>query len=86
MTRRITSILALAWGAGCTHPQTMQYDYARAYQEAFKTQANLSRPLAAGADYALGGAEAAEIRTRNKEASSDEEDVVPETTATFSVE
>ena len=71
---------------GCTHPQTLQYDYARAYKDTFQAQANLSRPGAAGGAYALSGAEAAEIRVRNQEAASDEEDVIPETTATFSVE
>ena len=43
MKRLILSALALAALVGCSHPQTLQYDYGRAYTQTFAMQADLER-------------------------------------------
>lgn len=57
----------------CAQPVHLQYDFGRAYTESMRTQADLSRPSVAASTYPLSGEEAAKIRMRAAEASSDEE-------------
>jgi hypothetical protein len=70
---RIT-LLAFALGlAGCASPLHLQYDYGRAYTAAILSQADLTRPSVANAQYQLYGTEAEAIRIRVREKTTDEE-------------
>lgn len=80
----VLSVLTLA--AGCGHPQTLTYDYGRAYEAAFAAQADLTRPSAKGLDYPLSGTEGIELRLRVQEETTDEESGRAETTAKTSVQ
>ncbi|TVQ86502.1 MAG: hypothetical protein EA397_20095 [Deltaproteobacteria bacterium] len=53
--------------AGCANPMTLTYDFGRAYTAASITQADLSRPSVAAAQYRLSGIEGTEIRLRLQE-------------------
>lgn len=57
----------------CAQPVHLQYDFGRSYTEAMRVQADLSRPSVAESTYPLSGEEAAKIRMRAAEASSDQE-------------
>ena len=65
-------ILVLAL-AGCTSPLHLTYDYGRAYTASILAQADLTRPSIAESEYALYGVEAANIRVRVQEESTDKE-------------
>ena len=52
----------LTAATACTTPLHKAYDYARAYQAAFDTQADLSRPSVQASQHALNGLEAHAIR------------------------
>ncbi len=76
MTQKLpASLLLLACAAvgGCTSPLHLTYDFGRAYTEAFVAQADLTRPSVANSAYQLYGVEAADIRLRVRESSTDEE-------------
>ena len=71
-----TTLMGLATAmlaSGCISPPHLTYDHGRAYTEAFVAQADLTRPSAAGSQYQLYGVEAAQIRIRVQEESTDEE-------------
>ncbi len=57
----------------CAQPVHLQYDFGRAYWEAQRIQADLSRPSVAESVYPLSGAEAAKIRLNAETATGDEE-------------
>ena len=54
-------------------PLHLSYDFGRCYTEAFVAQSDLTRPSIASSLYYLYGVEAAEIRIRVREESTDEE-------------
>ncbi|MEZ4318006.1 MAG: hypothetical protein R3F61_10900 [Myxococcota bacterium] len=58
---------------GCTSPLHLTYDHGRAFTEAFTAQADLTRPSIANATYNLYGKEAADIRLRVQETTTDKE-------------
>lgn len=60
--------------SGCASPLHLQYDYGRAYTTAIVSQADLTRPSVANAQYQLYGTEAEAIRIRVREKTTDEED------------
>lgn len=64
----------------CAQPVHLQYDFGRAYWEAQRIQADLSRPSVSESVYPLSGEEAAQIRKRAEEASSDAESGEAEST------
>ncbi|MFN7145533.1 MAG: hypothetical protein ACK4YP_17290 [Myxococcota bacterium] len=64
----------------CAQPVHLQYDFGRANWEAQRIQADLARPSVSESVYPLSGVEAAEIRKRAEEASSDEESGQQEST------
>lgn len=66
MTRFLQLALLLGIGA-CNNPMTLTYDFGRAYTSALQTQADLSRPSVAAAQYRLSGIEGTEIRLRLQE-------------------
>ncbi|MCB9675019.1 MAG: hypothetical protein H6737_07875 [Alphaproteobacteria bacterium] len=70
---RVTAVLALAGVAGCTSPLHLTYDHGRAFTEAFTAQPDLTRPAIANSTYQLYGKEAAEIRLRVQEETTDAE-------------
>lgn len=74
MTFRMLFLLALA---GCASPTHLQYDHGRAFYATLDIQSDLSRPSAANADYPLSGVEAAAIRARVTEDTTDTEKVEP---------
>lgn len=79
-------IAALALATSCGHPQTLSYDYGRAYDAAFAAQADLTRASAADLDYPLSGVEGIELRRRVEESTTDEESGRAETTAKTEVQ
>ncbi len=74
----ISLLLLLA----CGQPAHLQYDYGRAYAEAFATQGTLDRQSAAKDGYAIGGAEALVTRENARKAATDTEKAAPTVTAT----
>lgn len=72
MTRAL-AIMAFTGLAGCTSPLHLTYDHGRAFTEAFTAQADLTRPSIAGSTYELYGVEAAQIRIRVREDTTDKE-------------
>ena len=71
----ILSVLA----AGCGY-QAHQYDHRRAYEEAFATQADLTRESVQGQEYELSGTEGVALRARVEEATTEkkEQDTIKE--------
>jgi hypothetical protein len=67
-------LLALSIAGGCASPLHLTYDYGRCFTSAFTLQADLTRPSIASSTYYLYGVEAAEIRIRVREESTDSED------------
>lgn len=59
--------LLLALATGCASPLHLTYDHGRAFTEAFTAQPDLTRPSIASSTYSLYGKEAAEIRLRVQE-------------------
>ena len=59
--------------AGCASPLHLQYDFGRAYTAAIVSQADLTRPSVANAQYSLYGTEAEAIRIQVREKTTDEE-------------
>ncbi|MCB9744412.1 MAG: hypothetical protein H6740_17575, partial [Alphaproteobacteria bacterium] len=55
MMRLAFTLVALAALTACGHPQHLQYDHAQAYEQAFSTQADLSRESVEDAVYELNG-------------------------------
>jgi hypothetical protein len=77
VNRRIPALLGLLAAAalsGCASPLHLQYDYGRAYTTAIISQADLTRPSVANAQYQLYGTEAESIRIRVRETTTDEEE------------
>jgi hypothetical protein len=70
----VTALLAAAALTGCASPLHLQYDYGRAYTTAIISQADLTRPSVANAQYQLYGTEAESIRIRVREKTTDEEE------------
>ncbi len=69
----MTRVTFLSLGlAGCA-PLHLTYDYGRAFDQAFTLQADLTRASVASSLYQLYGVEAAEIRIRVQEQTTDEE-------------
>jgi hypothetical protein len=60
--------------SGCASPLHLTYDYGRAYTAAIVSQADLTRPSVANAQYQLYGTEAEAIRIRVREQTTDEEE------------
>jgi hypothetical protein len=75
-TRTVTLALALVALAGCNTRLHLTYDFGRAYTEAFVAQADLTRASVQAVSYSLYGVEAAQIRIRVQENSTDVEDTV----------
>ena len=76
MTRELTlasMLVGMLAASGCAEPVHLTYDYARAYEQAFSQQADLSRPSVAEMAYPLAGQEAITIRMRVEEAATDTE-------------
>lgn len=76
MNRNVTiagAVLLAAGLVGCASPLHLQYDYGRAYTAAIVSQADLTRPSVANAQYQLYGTEAEAIRIRVREKTTDEE-------------
>lgn len=76
-TDRLTkglALLALVSASACASPLHLTYDFGRAYTEAFVKQADLTRPSVANSTYQLYGTEAAEIRIRVREETTNTED------------
>jgi hypothetical protein len=76
MPRFLTPALVLVMIAvtGCSsHHNHLQYDLGRATTQAFRAQADLSRPSVADSAYALTGTEAMVMRERVTEVSTDQE-------------
>lgn len=63
------TMLGACSGAGMRH---LQYDYGRAFTAMSTAQADLTRPSVANLEHPLGGVEAAAIRLRVEEATTDE--------------
>lgn len=78
-----TPLMALLLAAltACGHPQTLTYDYGRSFEEAFSTQADLTRPSVQGLAYPLSGVEGIALRQRVQEETTDEESGRAEKTA-----
>lgn len=73
-TMKLPALLTLAaLAAGCVSPLHLTYDFGRAYTESVLAQADLTRPSVAEAQYALYGQEAANIRLRVQEETTDAE-------------
>jgi hypothetical protein len=72
---RCLFVLALlpALGQGCASHLHMTYDYGRAFDQAVTLQTDLTRPSVANSVYPLYGVEAAEIRIRVQEETTDAE-------------
>ena len=85
MTHRALVLLLPVALSACGHPRQLQYDFGRSYQAALATQADLARPNAADAAYALSGIEGIALRTLATESSTDEESANPEATKTIAV-
>jgi hypothetical protein len=66
-------LLLAAVATGCASPAHLTYDYGRAYTAAIVSQADLTRPSVANAQYQLYGTEAEAIRIRVREKTTDEE-------------
>jgi hypothetical protein len=77
VTRTLLLTLALA---GCASPLHLQYDFGRAYTAAIVSQADLTRPSVANAQYPLYGTEAEAIRIQVREKTTDEEKTESELT------
>lgn len=69
----LSPALALLMAAGCVSPLHLTYDFGRAYTESIVAQADLTRASVAEAQYTLYGTEAADIRLRVQEESTDAE-------------
>lgn len=67
------AITALVGLSGCASPLHLTYDFGRAFTEAFTSQADLTRPSVANSTYQLYGTEAAEIRIRVREETTDKQ-------------
>jgi hypothetical protein len=65
---------ALLTLSACASPLHLTYDFGRAFTEAFTSQADLTRPSVANSTYQLYGTEAAEIRIRVREETTDKSD------------
>lgn len=72
MNRLLLAAIAVA-ATGCASPLHLTYDYGRAYTQAVTTQADLTRSSVSASQYQLYGVEAAEIRIRVQETSTDVE-------------
>lgn len=70
--KRHLVLLTVALSA-CASPLHLQYDYGRAYTAAMVSQADLTRPSVANAQYQLYGTEAEAIRIRVREKTTDTE-------------
>ena len=70
---RAIALMTLAGLAGCTSPLHLTYDHGRAFTEAFQAQPDLTRPSIAQSTYPLYGKEAADIRIRVREETTDAE-------------
>ena len=66
--RRSSFLLFAFLAGGCTEPVHLQYDYGRAYTEAFTKQADLTRASVQDADFPLYGIEGVKIRVLAQEA------------------
>lgn len=80
----LLALVALA--AGCAKQTHLQYDHGRATMAATAAQANLARPSAADAAYALTGKEGIELRERATESTTDTESGEAEKTAKVQVQ
>ena len=78
--------LLLAALTACGHPQTLTYDYGRSFEEAFATQADLTRPSVQNLAYPLSGVEGIALRRLVEEETTDEESGRAETTAKTEVQ
>lgn len=72
MNRLILAAIAVA-ASGCASPLHLTYDYGRAYTQVVTTQADLTRSSVSASQYQLYGVEAAQIRIRVQEDSTDAE-------------
>ncbi len=70
---RTAALLGALGAAGCASPLHLTYDYGRAFTEAFTSQPDLTRPSVATSTYHLYGTEAAEIRIRVREETTNRE-------------
>lgn len=64
MTRTLLVLAGLTLTSGCGNPMNLGYDFGRAYTGAFQTQADLTRPSVAAAQYRMSGIEGTMIRLR----------------------
>lgn len=70
-------LVVVALLAGCSSPLHLTYDHGRAFTEAFTAQPDLTRPAIASSTYALYGKEAADIRLRVQESSTQQQNTTP---------
>ena len=81
---RITTVLlagvvAASLGA-CKSPMHLSYDYGRAFNTSFASQADLTRPSVASSQHALAGYEATMIRLNSLQEAADKETATSELT------
>ena len=67
MSRSLIYAVVITFSAGCTSPLHLTYDFGRAFTEVFTAQPDLTRPSIASSTYELYGREAAQIRIRVRE-------------------
>lgn len=77
MNRSTTLLVLLGLGlaglTACGSPRHLQYDFGRAYTQAFTAQADLTRPSVANKQYPLYGIEGVKIRILVQEATTAKE-------------
>ncbi|MFK7929910.1 MAG: hypothetical protein AB8H79_17080 [Myxococcota bacterium] len=64
MTRTLLVCAGLTLLGGCGNPMNLGYDFGRAFTASFQTQADLTRPSVAAAQYRMTGIEGTMIRLR----------------------
>lgn len=77
MTRTLFFLATVGMFGGCTGPHLTQ-DFGRAYMEAFTAQPDLTRRTIEELEYDLGGFEGTEIRLRQQESATNEEEAKAE--------
>ena len=70
---RTLTLVSFALLSGCASPMHLTYDFGRAFTAAFTSQSDLTRPSIATSTYHLYGTEAAEIRIRVREETTNKE-------------
>jgi len=85
MTHRLLLVLTLP-AVACGHPRQLQYDHGRAFEATLAAQADLDRPGAEDAAYALTGEEGMALRALATQSATDQESGETEATASIGVQ